>query len=166
MDPSQTKPWYKKLRYLVPLGAFVFVLGANAMGGNVPSDSAQSSQTANILTASQTTSSSTTSASPTRQQVATSTPVGNTVDDQIPQSSKQTQPTVQTTQALASQSSSGLSNDNYYTNVSGNQVHDPAYSNDNSIPAGVSAQCRDGTYSFSQHRSGTCSHHGGVATWY
>jgi 5-methylcytosine-specific restriction endonuclease McrA len=25
--------------------------------------------------------------------------------------------------------------------------------------------CRDGTYSFSAHRSGTCSHHGGVAKW-
>jgi hypothetical protein len=32
-------------------------------------------------------------------------------------------------------------------------------------PAGATARCRDGTYSFSQHRSGTCSHHGGVATW-
>lgn len=26
-----------------------------------------------------------------------------------------------------------------------------------------SAQCNDGTYSYSQHRSGTCSHHGGIA---
>jgi hypothetical protein len=32
-------------------------------------------------------------------------------------------------------------------------------------PAGATALCRDGTYSFSQHRSGTCSHHGGVARW-
>ncbi len=32
-------------------------------------------------------------------------------------------------------------------------------------PAGATARCRDGTYSFSQHRSGTCSHHGGVAAW-
>jgi len=34
-----------------------------------------------------------------------------------------------------------------------------------SVPAGATARCRDGTYSFSQHRSGTCSHHGGAATW-
>ena len=34
-----------------------------------------------------------------------------------------------------------------------------------SIPAGATAECRDGTYSFSQSRSGTCSHHGGVARW-
>jgi hypothetical protein len=32
-------------------------------------------------------------------------------------------------------------------------------------PAGASARCRDGAYSFSQHRQGTCSHHGGVAQW-
>ena len=29
----------------------------------------------------------------------------------------------------------------------------------------ATARCRDGTYSYSQHRSGTCSHHGGVANW-
>jgi Protein of unknown function (DUF3761) len=34
-----------------------------------------------------------------------------------------------------------------------------------SPPAGASAVCRDGTYSYSQHHSGTCSHHGGVAKW-
>jgi hypothetical protein len=33
-------------------------------------------------------------------------------------------------------------------------------------PIGASALCRDGTYSFSATRSGTCSWHGGVAVWY
>ena len=32
-------------------------------------------------------------------------------------------------------------------------------------PPGATARCRDGTYSYSQHHSGTCSHHGGVAQW-
>jgi hypothetical protein len=32
-------------------------------------------------------------------------------------------------------------------------------------PPGATALCRDGTYSYSKHRSGTCSHHGGVARW-
>ena len=32
-------------------------------------------------------------------------------------------------------------------------------------PPGATALCVDGTYSFSQTRSGTCSHHGGVAQW-
>ncbi len=31
--------------------------------------------------------------------------------------------------------------------------------------AGASARCRDGTLSYSAHRRGTCSHHGGVAAW-
>jgi len=64
------------------------------------------------------------------------------------------------------QPASGLSNDNYYINSQNNQVHSPSYSNTGDVPAGASAQCRDGTYSFSQNRRGTCSHHGGVATWY
>ena len=32
-------------------------------------------------------------------------------------------------------------------------------------PRGATALCRDGTYSFSKHHGGTCSHHGGVAFW-
>lgn len=68
-----------------------------------------------------------------------------------------------TSKPKASPSSGSLSNDNYYTNSQGATVHSPAYSD--TVPAGATAQCRDGTYSFSQSRRGTCSHHGGVATW-
>ena len=32
-------------------------------------------------------------------------------------------------------------------------------------PIGATARCRDATYSFSQHRRGTCSYHGGAAQW-
>ncbi len=38
-------------------------------------------------------------------------------------------------------------------------------SSSSNYPSGVSAVCRDGSYSYSQHRRGTCSHHGGVAFW-
>lgn len=58
---------------------------------------------------------------------------------------------------------SSLSNDNYYTNSEGKRVHSPAFSD--TVPAGATAQCRDGSYSFSQNRRGTCSHHGGVRRW-
>jgi hypothetical protein len=76
------------------------------------------------------------------------------------------QPVVnQPVQTQSQQLAPTLSNDSYYTNSIGNTVHSPAYSNDGSVPAGATAQCGDSTYSFSQHRSGTCSHHGGVATW-
>jgi len=56
-----------------------------------------------------------------------------------------------------------LSNSNYYVNDAGDSVHSPAYSDD--VPVGATAKCGDGTYSFSQSRRGTCSHHGGVARW-
>jgi hypothetical protein len=52
-----------------------------------------------------------------------------------------------------------------YKNSSGEWVCKPEKEKDNSRPAGATAQCRDGSYSFSQHRSGTCSGHGGVAIW-
>ncbi len=32
-------------------------------------------------------------------------------------------------------------------------------------PAGATAKCRDGTWSMSKTHSGSCSHHGGVASW-
>ncbi|WP_079520244.1 DUF3761 domain-containing protein [Luteibacter sp. 22Crub2.1] len=58
-----------------------------------------------------------------------------------------------------------LVEDGYYTSRSGVQVHRPAHTTDNHAPAGASAQCRDGTFSFSVNRRGTCSRHGGVASW-
>ena len=35
-----------------------------------------------------------------------------------------------------------------------------------SHPKGAMAKCKDGTYSFSTHFSGTCSRHKGVRYWY
>ncbi len=52
-----------------------------------------------------------------------------------------------------------------YTNSRGQKVQSPTRTADNQPPAGATAQCRDGTFSFSQSRRGTCSHHGGVARW-
>lgn len=54
-------------------------------------------------------------------------------------------------------------NNGTYTNRSGQPVPRPETCS--SAPPGATAQCRDGTYSFSMHRSGTCSHHRGVAKW-
>jgi hypothetical protein len=50
-----------------------------------------------------------------------------------------------------------------YRNVNGRRVHSPVIRR--SAPAGATARCRDGSYSFSRNRRGTCSHHGGVAQW-
>jgi hypothetical protein len=50
-----------------------------------------------------------------------------------------------------------------YKNVDGNKVKSPTYYK--TAPEGATAECWDGTYSYSQHRRGTCSHHGGVKKW-
>lgn len=50
-----------------------------------------------------------------------------------------------------------------YVNSAGNTVCSPYQPQ--GAPSGATARCADGTYSFSQSRRGTCSHHGGVDTW-
>jgi hypothetical protein len=52
-----------------------------------------------------------------------------------------------------------------YRNSNGATVHSPAHTTNGAAPVGASAKCRDSSYSFSQHHSGTCSGHGGVAEW-
>lgn len=51
----------------------------------------------------------------------------------------------------------------YYRNARGNCVRRPV--NAPRPPEGATARCRDGTYSYSQSRRGTCSWHGGGAQW-
>jgi hypothetical protein len=51
----------------------------------------------------------------------------------------------------------------YYRNARGNCVRRPVRGP--RPPEGATARCRDGTYSYSQSRRGTCSWHGGVAQW-
>lgn len=62
------------------------------------------------------------------------------------------QPKTQTTTACQNGS---------YVNSAGNTVCRPSATN----TGGATAICRDGTYSYSQSRRGTCSHHGGVQSW-
>src|ERR1700691_1377806 len=50
-----------------------------------------------------------------------------------------------------------------YVNSQGQTVKRPE--NCSAAPQGATAQCADGTYSFSRSRRGTCSRHGGVAKW-
>jgi len=57
----------------------------------------------------------------------------------------------------------GVCGEGYYQNSRGICVPRPRHAD--SAPKNASARCRDGTYSFSMSRRGTCSHHGGVAVW-
>lgn len=72
-----------------------------------------------------------------------------------PQASTPSPPAVTPTQPASGRS---------YINRDGIRVPSPVFSD--TRPAGASARCRDGSYSFSLNRRGTCSHHGGVAVWY
>ena len=49
------------------------------------------------------------------------------------------------------------------TQASGQQKHRSTHHRKQSATA--TATCQDGTTSYSAHRRGTCSHHGGVKTW-
>jgi uncharacterized protein DUF3761 len=62
----------------------------------------------------------------------------------------------------------------YYENSDGQCIHDPSSGPPlggapgllgGVPPSGATAICRDGTYSFSTHHSGTCSGHRGVRQW-
>jgi Protein of unknown function (DUF3761) len=61
---------------------------------------------------------------------------------------------------------SKLTTHNCYLNSDHQPTHRPTATVDDGIPVGASAKCADGKYSFSRHRSGTCSSHGGVAQSY
>ena len=147
---SQPRPWYKKKGYLVPLGVLGLLAVASASGNSVtPTASTQSAVVVQAVSQ--------------VSQVAPQTPIQVTAATNPIQTTTAVKAVVNPPVKTAAPAPT-LSNDNYYTNVSGNQVHSPAYAP--VVPAGASAQCGDGTYSFSQHRSGTCSHHGGVAQWF
>ena len=64
---------------------------------------------------------------------------------------------------LFSHAASSGSGDDYYTAASGHRVHREVRSS--SAPSGATARCRDSSWSFSESHRGTCSHHGGVASW-
>jgi len=66
-------------------------------------------------------------------------------------------------QAKPHQAKPNCTSNGTYVNSQGQTV--PRPENCSTAPEGATAQCRDGTYSFSKSRRGTCSHHGGVAKW-
>lgn len=149
------KPWYKRPIPLVVASLIAVTFGSSLI----------SSPSANT-TAPEITNTASAVAAYQQATVAPATqPVQAPTQPTVQPVQPQTTPIQQTTQVQTTNNTQ-LSNDNTYTNVNGVTVHSPAYTSDNSVPAGASAQCRDGSYSFSTHRSGTCSHHGGVATWY
>ncbi len=89
--------------------------------------------------------------------VALATVFFTSLSAQAPQQSP-AQPTSQQQKSQPKCADSGT-----YVNSKGETVKRPE--NCSAAPQGATAQCRDGSYSFSRSRRGTCSHHGGVAKW-
>jgi hypothetical protein len=56
-----------------------------------------------------------------------------------------------------------LKSHRYYENRDHHWVHSPSQTYTGQRPPEATARCADGSYSFSEHRNGTCSHQGGVA---
>jgi hypothetical protein len=79
-----------------------------------------------------------------------------------PQPTPSTQPQVQYG-PCSQPDENNLQSHGCYRNRDGDTVHSPSTTYDGKPALGATALCRDGTSSFSQHRSGTCSHHGGIA---
>ena len=79
------------------------------------------------------------------------------------QAASQSQNSASATANHALQPKPNCTDNGTYVNSKGHTVKRPETCS--SAPQGATAQCRDGTYSFSRNRRGTCSHHGGVAKW-
>jgi hypothetical protein len=142
MNRYEVKPWYKKKRYAIPIASFLGLLAISGSSTPVLINTVQGTQEiSQVLEKTQ--------VIPQQQKS-----IASEVSDQVDFNNKE----------LIKETST-LSNSNYYINTQGSRIHSPAYTSDNSIPAGASARCRDGTYSFSQSRRGTCSRHGGVSEW-
>lgn len=82
---------------------------------------------------------------------------------QTQQSSQPSPSPAATSNSKPKQSQANCADNGTYVNSKGQVVKRPE--NCSGPPKGATAQCRDGSYSFSQSRRGTCSHHGGVAKW-
>lgn len=91
--------------------------------------------------------------------VALATVLLHSLSAQVPQPSPN-QPTTQQRQKSVPK----CADRGTYVNSKGKALNRPE--NCSAVPEGATAQCRDGSYSFSQGRRGTCSHHGGVAKWF
>ena len=169
-ETNPKKDFYKGHEYwtwiaVIIVSTFIII---GVMGSLITSNTTlpQANQSASVYDVASTTTS--------QIETVTTQPVSNptpSFTQYNPAPAAQSQPEIQTGQSnpLVSpptqSDTQNLSNDNYYVNSVGNTVHSPAYSTNNSVPVGATARCRDGTYSFSQSRSGTCSHHGGVGQW-
>lgn len=161
-NEPQSREWYQKKRYTLPIGLIAVVSLLSATGDSVPANSQSASVNQAVSAPVQNTAqeSSLRGTQPVTP-ITSPTPSRETAPSYNPAPTP-TPPPVVTAPSQAP--APAPTTDRYYTNVDGDQIQSPTYAP--SRPAGATARCNNGTYSFSQNRRGTCSHHGGVAVWY
>lgn len=162
MNEADNRKWHSKKRYMFPLGFLGFIFSLGVFGAVLPdqdlnTDTKNSLQTQPVI------------------QPQTVTPKVELVEVEsgevkseavlVPEVKPQaTEQSVVKPSVPTSKDSPKSLPPKTYTNSQGNTVQSPTHYD--SKPAGASAKCKDGTYSFSQSRRGTCSGHGGVSVWY
>lgn len=155
-NKKQTEKWYQKKIFLIPTILLVSLISlASSDSQNVTSRDNFSSETTETL--------STVKGDIKQNSQENTNPDSLKISDPVEQEGLEVSE-VTDSPAKEVLIKTPSSQEDYYTNVDGNEIHAPVSAPVR--PAGASAKCRDGTYSFSAHRSGTCSHHGGVSVWY
>jgi hypothetical protein len=139
-------------RLVAALGAFL--LGAALLSGCDPNP--QVTRTGNDTTV------ITSSVTPTPETTTSTTEAPSTTTVAPPPTTTVAPAPAVTTNAAVAPPQTACGADQY-RNVDGVCVNRPVAAP--GPPPGATAKCNDGTYSFSQHRSGTCSGHRGVAVW-
>ncbi len=165
VNQKHESPWYKSKLLIFVLVIIGFIaIASSSGGGNNQVNGQDFKQNVQNLQSEQHEQSG-------QRELVKQQPAGNlgqpnslSALSKLAEPARQTEPVKPTeTSKQVESADSNLSNNNYYVNSQNVQVHSPAFSD--TVPAGASAQCRDGSYSFSQSRKGTCSRHGGVARW-
>lgn len=160
----------KTLFAILGLGTISLFNNAIIASTSIPTPYQFSSSTSQVQQVNFNLSTSTANAKSVNQKISKSNTFKNTLattskENIVLKTEKKTETKIETSKQRPAQAPVAIPTQNidYYTNSRGDEVQSPTYYN--SAPSGASAQCRDGTYSFSQSRRGTCSHHGGVAEW-
>ncbi|MBB4688634.1 DUF3761 domain-containing protein [Amycolatopsis jiangsuensis] len=153
----------RKLGMVLAAGALIAGCGTGAPPGNTgvlpASGPPVTSVSSPPTTESSLPESSVVSTAPTTVVVPTTTAAKPTASKTAPKTTAAKPKAAPKTTAAKKKSTAQCGAD-YYRNSSGACVHRPS-----SNPSGATAKCKDGSYSYSQHRSGTCSGHGGVKQW-
>lgn len=131
-------------------GVALFLCGAAITGMGTQGQADQANAAARAQPAAMATATTTTTATVTASPSAAPTPtITVTAASTV---------TVTATATITADSATQPPDGSSWGGSAGGYTTDPGY--------GPTALCNDGTYSYSAHHRGTCSHHGGVAVWY